>query len=63
MIGGNSSPPHASVTNCNIGVIYSYQPETGYQRLPGSEELMPGKGYWLPFNNIGNQCELTVEKR
>jgi len=37
MIGGCSSPAYASVSNCNIGVIYVYHPETGYQRVTGSD--------------------------
>jgi hypothetical protein len=63
MIGGCSSPAQASVNKCTIGVIYEYSPKTGYQRVLGSDDLIPGKGYWILFNNIMKQCELTVEIR
>jgi hypothetical protein len=61
MIGGCSSPAQASVDKCNIGVIYEFLPKTGYQRVFGSDYLIPGKGYWILLNSVMKQCVLTVE--
>jgi hypothetical protein len=51
MIGGCTSPAQASADNANIIVIYGYVPGTGYQRVLKSENLMPGKGYWICLSN------------
>jgi len=63
LIGGCSSPSEISVDYCNIDVIYDYVPGSGYQELLGSDSLMHGKGYWILFSEIMNQCDLSVEAK
>jgi hypothetical protein len=60
MIGGCTYLAHASVTNGRIAVIYSYVQGLGYQLIPELEDLKPGKGYWIMFNNVADQCEFKV---
>jgi hypothetical protein len=61
MIGGCSSPAQTSVNNGNIEVIYAFIKGFGYQRLHESENLEPGKGYWILLSNTIEQAELIVE--
>jgi len=60
MIGGCSLQAEASVYNGAIKTIYDYIPGVGYQEVPVSEELDPGKGYWILLKDIPNLTELTV---
>jgi phage anti-repressor protein len=60
MIGGCTSEAKAISENCNIGVIYGFVQEGGYQRVQESENLQTGKGYWILLNNLVDQCDLTV---
>ncbi|MGA1842246.1 MAG: PQQ-binding-like beta-propeller repeat protein [bacterium] len=61
MIGGCIHPAQAFSDNCSIGVIYSYVQGVGYKRNLESEHIEPGKGYWILFNSVTDQAELTVE--
>jgi hypothetical protein len=61
MIGGCSSSAKTSSTNCSIGVIYGYEPGSGYIRVQGSESLEWGKGYWLLIQNVTGQAEVEVK--
>jgi hypothetical protein len=60
MIGGCSSEAKATSENCDIGVIYGSVQGRGYQRVQESENLKPGKGYWILLNNIVDEGRLTV---
>ena len=60
-MGGCSYPAHFTIDNGNIDVIYQYAPGSGYERIPASENLEPGKGYWMLFNNITDKAQLHVE--
>ena len=60
MIGGCTSEAKATSESCDIGVIYGYLQDSGYQRIQESENLQPGKGYWILLNNLVGQCNLTV---
>jgi hypothetical protein len=61
MIGGCSSAAKASTDGCTITVIYKYAPGLGYQRVPASESLDPGYGYWILFKDVLDQCQFRVE--
>lgn len=61
MIGGCTFPAEALIDNCNINVIYGYDPKVGYKRLPPGEKLQPKKGYWILLEDVTGQCTLTVE--
>ncbi|MGA1864128.1 MAG: VWA domain-containing protein [bacterium] len=61
MIGGCTSSAKISVNNCSVTVIYKYDQAAGYQRVSASENLEPGKGYWILLNNVVNPCELVIE--
>ncbi|MGA1841508.1 MAG: MXAN_6640 family putative metalloprotease [bacterium] len=60
MIGGCSCYAKASVNNCRLDVIYGYNHKAGYTRLPLSDNIKPGKGYWAFFNNVIDQARLNV---
>jgi hypothetical protein len=57
MIGGCTYPAQASTDNGKIGVIYGYIPGFGYKRILESENLAPGKGYWIYLNDL---CQLRI---
>ena len=61
MIGGCSSAAQATIDNGSINVIYRYMKESGYERVLASENLEPGKGYWILLSNVVGQAELTVK--
>ncbi|MGA1842916.1 MAG: hypothetical protein ACMUIU_20055 [bacterium] len=61
MIGGCTSDAKALMDECKIKVIYGFKQESGYIRVQEDENLTPGKGYWILFENVMDQCELTVE--
>jgi hypothetical protein len=63
MIGSCSYDAKVSVSEGNIAVIYSYVPGTGYKRIFDSENIEPGRGYWILFEGIPDYKEgvLTVE--
>jgi hypothetical protein len=61
MIGACTSLAQALVTNCGIEVIYAFDKEFGYKRILASENLEPGKGYWILLGNTFGQAELKVE--
>jgi hypothetical protein len=61
IIGGCSSDAKASSRNCNIKVIYKFEKGQGYNRVLESENLSPGKGYWILITNITDQAKITVE--
>lgn len=60
MIGVPILEAKAISDNCDIAVIYSYVQGIGYQRVQLSENLQPGKGYWILLKNLTGQCQLTV---
>jgi hypothetical protein len=60
MIGGCTSPSRASSDNCSIDVIYTYTWDYGYKRLPESESMEPGKGFWIHFVDVTDQGCLSV---
>ncbi|MGA1864876.1 MAG: hypothetical protein ACMUHX_07425 [bacterium] len=64
MIGACSYGAKASVSEGKIAVIYSFVPGTGYKRVLDTENLEPGKGYWILFKDIPDYEEavLTVKK-
>ena len=61
MIGGCTLDAQASVENGIIKVIYHYKQGSGYQRVLESEHIKPSQGYWILFEDVTDQCELTVE--
>lgn len=61
MIGGCSCPAQAFSGNSDIIVIYDFVPGIGYQRVLESENLMPGKGYWILIEDVIGQANLTLE--
>jgi hypothetical protein len=61
MIGGCSSDAEASEYKCNIGVIYGYEQGSGYKRIQEGENLKPGKGYWILFEDTTDQASLNVK--
>jgi hypothetical protein len=61
MIGGCTTGALPITDNCNIGVIYRYVKGAGYQRILETENLEPGKGYWILFADISDQSGLIVE--
>jgi hypothetical protein len=61
MIGGCTSDARPTTDNCSIGVIYRYVKGAGYQRVLGTENLEPGIGCWILFDDVVDQCELIVE--
>lgn len=61
MIGGCTSPARSSTEGCHIDVIYGYKQEAGYEQIPSSECLEPGRGYWILLNGIVDKCKLRVE--
>ncbi|MGA1842670.1 MAG: hypothetical protein ACMUIU_18800 [bacterium] len=52
MIGGCTDSAKASTNGCKIGVIYDYVQGIGYKRVPRSEELESGKGYWILLRDL-----------
>ncbi|MGA1840045.1 MAG: hypothetical protein ACMUIU_05405 [bacterium] len=62
MIGGCTTEAQATSENCTIEVIYKYSPGIGYQRVPASENLEPGRGYWILFTNVLDQAEFMANK-
>jgi hypothetical protein len=61
MIGGCTSDAKPSGNNCNIRVIYGYEPGAGYKRVQVNENLIPGKGYWILIEGVTDQAFLTVQ--
>jgi hypothetical protein len=63
MIGSCSFDAKVSVSEGNIAVIYSFVPGTGYKMVLTSENIEPGKGYWILFQGIPDNQEavLTVK--
>lgn len=61
MIGGCIAPAKASVNDGNIIVIYNFVAGAGYQRIKETDNLEPGRGYWILFKEITDQAELKVE--
>jgi hypothetical protein len=60
MIGGCSMPAQKMVTSGKIDVIYGYTQGKGYIRIPGSQPLERGKGYWILLNNTSEGAEFTA---
>jgi hypothetical protein len=60
MIGGCSSSAEMMVTSGKIDVIYGYTQGIGYERLPESEPLEPGKGYWILLSHTSEGGEFTA---
>jgi hypothetical protein len=60
MIGGCTLPAEKMVTSGKIVVIYGYMQGIGYQRLPVSEPLEQGKGYWILFSNTAEGVAFTA---
>jgi hypothetical protein len=48
------------VTSGKIDVIYGYTQGVGYQRVPESQPLERGKGYWILFSNTSEGAEFTA---
>lgn len=61
MIGGCTNDGRPKTDGCDIDVIYEFVMGAGYRMLFDSDDLKPGKGYWILLNGITNQCKLTVE--
>ncbi|MGA1863810.1 MAG: hypothetical protein ACMUHX_01985 [bacterium] len=61
MIGGCTSGSRALTTNGHIEVIYRFVRGSGYLRVLESENLEPGRGFWIMYKNVMNQCELKVK--
>ena len=61
LIGGCSSVADVSTNSCTINFIYKYVPGSGYQRMPASESIEPGYGYWILFEGVLDQCQYMVE--
>lgn len=61
MIGGCSYPAYYTIDIGNVDVIYKYTQGIGYKRVSESDDLEPGKGYWILFSNIASQAEFHVE--
>jgi hypothetical protein len=61
MIGGCTEPAKASVDTGNIGVIYKFTQEFGYQRVLASESLERGQGYWVLINDATPDGTISVE--
>lgn len=61
MIGGCTDPSQVIPYGCDIGAIYGFARETGYQQVLASECLEPGKGYWILLKNVAGQATITVE--
>ncbi|MGA1864790.1 MAG: hypothetical protein ACMUHX_06975 [bacterium] len=61
MIGGCTFQARALVDNGNIKVIYSFVQGKGYIRLPESEDLMSGKGYWILIEDITEKALLKIK--
>jgi hypothetical protein len=60
MIGGCSLPAQKMVSTGKMDVIYFYTQGVGYTRLPGSEPLERGKGYWILFSNTSEGAAFTA---
>jgi len=60
MIGGCTNQAKASINNGKIGIIYRYDPFDGYKQVHESENLEPGKGYWILLKDV-NQARLIVK--
>ena len=52
MIGGCTYSSRISIEKGDLVVIYQYTQGVGYQRVPKSEKIKPGKGYWILLKNI-----------
>ncbi|MGA1863897.1 MAG: thrombospondin type 3 repeat-containing protein [bacterium] len=62
IIGGCTSSSKASSEGCGINVIYNYNKSYGYKRLPASESMEPGKGFWIRFIDVTDQGRLSVAR-
>jgi hypothetical protein len=60
MIGGCSADAKAVSENCVI-ILYKFEQCSGYQWILESENLLPGQAYWILFDEVVGQCNLTVE--
>lgn len=63
IIGGCTSPAKASIDNGTVDVIYKYIPGSGYKSLLASENLEPGKGYWVLLNDINSKTQLRIDAK
>ena len=61
MIGGCTDPAQVIPHNCASRVIYGYTQGLGYQRVQALENLTPGQGYWILFDDVTEQAEMRVE--
>jgi hypothetical protein len=61
MIGGCTHSAQVIPHGCDIGVIYGFSQEAGYQRVPESEPLEPGQGYWILINNAIPEATISAE--
>lgn len=62
MIGGCTGPAKASVDTGNIGVIYRFTQELGYQRVLESESLERHQGYWILINDATSETAVCAER-
>lgn len=62
IIGGCTSSSKASSEGCSINVIYTYSRDYGYKRLPASENMEPGKGFWIRFIDVTDQARFSVSR-
>jgi hypothetical protein len=60
-IGGCTSPAQTMVTSGSIVVIYGFTPGVGYDRLPESDPLEPGKAYWILIRHTSEGAEFTAD--
>jgi hypothetical protein len=60
MIGGCTDPGQKMVTSGSIDVIYEYTQGSGYIRVPGSQPLERGKGYWILFSDTSGGAAFTA---
>jgi hypothetical protein len=60
MIGGCTLPAWKMVTSGKVNVVYGYTQGRGYERLPGSESLEWGQGYWILFRNTSEGAAFTA---
>ena len=62
MIGGCTSPAYKTVKNGKYDVIYCLNKEKGYIRIPNTELLERGKGYWILFSDttVGAEFRASI---
>lgn len=52
MVGSCSSPARAITRHGKIDVMYNYSPGAGYKRVPESNNLQSGQGYWVKIRDV-----------